>query len=675
MNPANPQGMETKPLKLVAWRVHSVRNVPSMISNRARVAVSVLALATFASEAPAQSWVPVGPPGGDVRSLAADPRDGRRMYLGTSDGVLYRSDDAGVRWQRMAPGFPKRGFSLDDIVVDRRGVVFVGYWEVAGKGGGVARSEDGGKTFALLPGIDGQAVRGLAVAPSNPDMLVAGAIAGIFATYDRGKTWQRLTPEGHPDLRNVGSVAVDPVDPAVIYAGTWHLPWKSVDGGRSWAPIHTGMIDDSDVMTLTIDRTNTQNVFATACSGIYRSTDGAAKWVKARGIPSSARRTRAFMQSPDNPNLLFAGTVEGLWMSEDGGLTWRLATQKELVVNSIVALPGGTVVLGTDGAGVVRSADGGLTWVASNSGFSERFVSRMVFDRVHRRVFAGIWGDRVHGGVYAAASPRGPWTRFGTGLAGREVLSLALIGSEVLAGTDDGLFLSAGPTGAWERLTTVVDGIDAHPRVADVVAVSVRSVLAATSKGLLRTSDGGRTWQRLPLGMSDQISALAVSPSDPALVVAATRLGIYRSRDGGDSWAQVSGGFGDIQAHAIAFVPSNDRVLFAATGKGLFRSDDQGATWARSTGGIPWTDITGLAVHANGKTVYASDFTWGGIFRSTDGGATWERMPTEGLVSDRAWTLAVDPASPDRVLAASPTGGLHLLVPPAPSASAAGGQP
>jgi photosystem II stability/assembly factor-like uncharacterized protein len=597
------------------------------------------------------------------------------MYLGTSDGVLYRSDDAGARWQRMSPGFPKRGYSLDDIVVDPRGVVYVGFWEVAGSGGGVAQSADGGKTFTLLPGIDGQAVRGLTLAPSNPNLLVAGTIAGVFASYDRGRTWQRLTPEGHPDLRNVGSVAVDPVDPMVIYAGTWHLPWKSTDGGRSWASISTGMIDDSDVMTLTVDRANTQNVFATACSGIYRSTDAAAKWTKVRGIPSSSRRTRAFAQSPDNRNLLLAGTVEGLWMSEDGGLTWRLATQKELVVNAIVALPGGVIVLGTDGAGVVRSADGGLTWVASNAGFSERFVSRMIFDRVGRRVLAGIWGDRAHGGVYAAPSPRGPWTRFGTGLAGREVLSLALIGSEVLAGTDDGIFLSAGPTGAWERLTTVVGGADVHPRVAEVIATSIQTVIAATSKGLLRTADGGRSWQRLPLGMSDRITALAVSPDDPALLVAATALGIYRSTDGGDSWTQVSGGFGDIQAHAIAFVPSNDRVLFAATGKGLYRSDDRGATWARSTGGIPWTDITGLAVHPDGRTVYASDFTWGGIFRSTDGGARWERMPAEGLVSDRAWTLAVDPSAADRVLAASPTGGVHLLVPPAPSATAAGGQP
>src|SRR5688572_31955664 len=60
------------------------------------------------------------------------------------------------------------------IVVDPRGAVYVGFWEVGGSSGGVAQSLDGGKTFTILPGIEGQSVRGLAIAPSNPEMLVAG---------------------------------------------------------------------------------------------------------------------------------------------------------------------------------------------------------------------------------------------------------------------------------------------------------------------------------------------------------------------------------------------------------------------------------------------------------------------------------------------------------------------
>jgi photosystem II stability/assembly factor-like uncharacterized protein len=635
------------------------------------VAIAVAALA-WPALAAAQTWIPVGPPGGDVRSLAADPRDPRQLYLGTSNGLLYRSEDSGAHWRRLSPGFPRRSQSLDNIVVDARGVVLVGYWEVGGGGGGVARSTDGGNTFTILKGIEGQSVRALAVAPNNPQVLAAGTLTGAFRSIDGGQTWALITPPEHPDLRNVDSVAFDLQDPNVLYVGTWHLGWKTPDGGQTWQPMHTGMIDDSDVMTLTLDRWRPNVIYATACTGIYRSEDAAGRWTKIKGIPSSSRRTRAFAQSPDDQDRLFAGTTEGLWSSGDGSATWRLITQKNLIINSVLALPGGVVLLGTEGAGVVRSTDGGQTWFASNEGFSERFVSKVVFDRPGRRVLAGIWGDRHHGGVFMAPSARGPWTRLGTGLEGREVLSLALLGRYALAGTDDGVFLADPDTAVWTRMSTVVDRVDAHPRVQDILALPPRTLIAATSKGLLRSGDGGRTWTRPNLGLTDDISALAVSPNDIDVVVAATGLGFFRSRDGGNSWQQVAAGFGEFQTHALAFMPSDDRVLLATTGGGLFRSEDQGATWARVTGGIPYSDITGLAIHPDGRTIYASDFTWGGIFRSTDSGKTWERLPTDGLASDRVWTLGLDPAAPERLLVASPTGGLHLMVPAGVVTGAAG---
>src|SRR6185295_6525805 len=183
-------------------------------------------LALAAPAARAQTWTPVGPPGGDVRSLAADPRDPRRIYLGTAEGVLYRSDDGGLSWRRPSPGFPLRGQSLDVIVVDPRGGLLVGYWQVAGEGGGVAASTDGGTSFSVAPGIAGRSVRALALAPSDPRKLVAGAIDGVYASTDGGLGWRRISPAGHDDLRNVQSVAVDPRDPGMIYAGTWHLPWR-----------------------------------------------------------------------------------------------------------------------------------------------------------------------------------------------------------------------------------------------------------------------------------------------------------------------------------------------------------------------------------------------------------------------------------------------------------------
>ena len=625
---------------------------------------ALLLLAGVATPVRGQTWTPVGPTGGDVRALALDPRDPRVVFLGTADGVVYRSDDAGLRWRRLSPGFPARGQSLDNIVVDPRGRVLVGYWDVSGTGGGVARSEDGGRSFSTLGGIEGQSVRALTAAPSDPDVLVAGAIDGVFRSDDGGGTWRRISPAGHAEIRNVESVAVDPTDASIVYVGTWHLPWKTVDGGRTWRPIHAGMVQDSDVFTLTLDRRTPRTVYATACTGIYRSLDAAGRWSKARGIPSTSRRTRSFAQDPDRSETFYAGTTEGVFLSEDDAMTWRLMTRSDLVVNAIAPIPraqGGAILIGTDGAGVLRSTDEGRTWIASNDGFAERAFTRVLIDPAAGRVVVGVKGDRSHSGVLRAPRPEGPWTRVGDGLEGREVLALVVDGGELIAGTDDGVFRSVSHCGLWRRLPTVIDGFDAHPHVADVVVLPRRVVLAATTDGLLRSVDGGETWRRQALGLARSVLALAASPADPHPAIAATALGAFRSRDAGATWEQVSQALTDAEIHSLAFLPGNDDVVFAATTRGLLKSTDQGRVWQRRGSGLPLADVAGLALGGDGRTAYASDFTHGGLYSSDDAGETWRPFPSTGLASDRVWALALDPAATGRMLAAPSTGGLHLL--------------
>ncbi len=629
------------------------------------------ALLLAAAPAFAGTWAPVGPPGGDARALALDPRSPRVVYLGTATGNLYRSEDAGRRWKRQEPGFPLRGMSLDDIVVDPDGTLFVGYWSVGGSGGGVARSGDGGQTFTVLPEISGESVRALALAPSDPAVIVAGTLTGIFRSGDAGQSWARISPKDDPEIKNLDSIAIDPLDPQTIYAGTWHLPWKTSDGGRSWKQIHAGMIDDSDVMTLTLDRRSPQTVYATACSGIYRSTNGAARWAKVTGIPASSRRTRAFTQAREAADTFYAGTTEGLWVSENGTATWRLVTRKEIVINALVSLPGGGLLVGADGAGVLRSEGPAFNWQASNDGFSERFVSRIAFDVPRGRMLTTVLGDRHYGGVLVAPSATGPWEKLAPGLEGREALALDVLpGGGVLAGTDNGVFLTGSEGGPWRRLATAIGGIEVQPRATDIAALSDAVFLAATSQGLLRTANAGKSWQVQSLGLGGAVSAVARAATEAGTALAATAFGIFRTTDYGSAWTLISEPLGRSSTHAIRFLPGNDKVVFATTSEGLYRSTDQGRTWTPRGGGLPLLDITGLGLHPDGQTAFASDFQRGGVWRSDDAGQTWTAVATSGLLSDRVWTLAVDPRGP-AILAAAATGGLHQLTLPTVGGDAA----
>jgi photosystem II stability/assembly factor-like uncharacterized protein len=180
-------------------------------------------------------------------------------------------------------------------------------------------------------------------------------------------------------------VAVDPHHPDVIYAGTSHLPWKTVDGGRHWVSIHEGMIDDSDVMSIVVDRGHPARVFASACSGIYRSENGGAVWQKIGGIPNTARRTHVIRQDPHRPQVLFAGTTEGLWRSTDGGGSWHRVTPADWSVNGLVvseATPG-RLIVGTQKLGLLVSDDSGQTFRAANEGFNHRRVVSLALDSAH----------------------------------------------------------------------------------------------------------------------------------------------------------------------------------------------------------------------------------------------------------------------------------------------------
>lgn len=633
----------------------------SYITAVALCAIAVLSVSATASIEPAPAWTAIGPLGGDVRSLAVDPRNGRRVYLGASFGVLYRSEDSGRSWDRMVPGFHRPSQVLDALLVSPRGPLFVGFWDVNARDGGAAKSLDGGETFRVV--LDHESVRALAIAPSDPGFLIAGSLSGVFASADEGESWRRITPLNHPELRNVESVAIDPRDPRVIYVGTRHLPWKTTDGGLTWNAVPRGMIDDSDVFTITLDRRNPDRVHATACSGIYRSERGASVWSRVRGMPYSSRRARAFAQDPGAPDTFYAGTTQGLWVSDDDTLSWQARTPLDLVVNDLVTLDEGTVLAATDGSGVLRSVDRGRTWTDSNQGFKERFVSSLAHDPARGRVLAGIWGDRRDGGVFVASSVPGAWSRLGEGLKGREVLSLLVHGPQTLAGTDEGLFVLDPAEGKWRSVPLILPGalaaggVRSRARILGLAGFADEVALAATSLGVFRSEGVGGPW-RLSPGAGGESTAVAIS-DDGRLALSANAAGVMLSHDGARTWVALAGPASG-RVNALAVVGGSPTVLLAATHQGLRRSYDLGATWLEGALNLPDSDYTGLLVSGGGEVIYVSDFAWGGVYRSDDRGVTFRRLTVPGLASDRVWALGFG-LSPGDLLAAPLVGGLHLL--------------
>ncbi len=417
--------------------------------------LAVLLAVAWQTLAAQPAWSAVGPAGGDARAFAAVPGEPNHLYLGTTNSWIYESFDRGASWHRLSKLDTSDELILDHILVDpaNPATVLVAAWKVDHPDGGLWVSHDGASSWTAVAGLRGQSIRAFTQAPSNPSMLFAGTLEGVFRSTDAGGTWTLISPPGSREIHEVESLAVDPVDPNIVYAGTWHLPWKTTDGGKTWSNIKQGLIDDSDVFSIILDPVQPRTVFLSACSGIYKSENGAELFHKIQGIPSTARRTRVLKQDPVHREVVYAGTTEGLYKTVDGGKNFQRMTGPDVIVNDVFVDPRDPdhVLLATDRSGVLYSQDGAASFIAANEGFSGRKVEALLVDRGNPdRIFAGVVNDKTYGGAFVSTNGGAGWDHIGNGLDGRDVFALAQApDGTVLAGTNHGIFaLDAGAASA-----------------------------------------------------------------------------------------------------------------------------------------------------------------------------------------------------------------------------------
>jgi len=204
----------------------------------------------------------------------------------------------------------------------------------------------------------------------------------------------------------------------------------------------------------------------------------------------------------------------------------------------------------------------------------------------------------------------------------------------------------------------------------------------STGDGVYKSTDAGRTWTNIGLRDTRQIGRIAVDPRNADIVFVAAlghayagneERGVFRSTDGGRNWQKVLYKGPDIGATDIVIDPDNPQTVYATLwqarrppwsvygplegpGGGLYKSTDAGDHWTQISGhGLPeggWHRAS-LAI-TRGRRLYllAETTTKSGVYRSDDSGATWAQVSDDNRVDSRSWyfsSITADPNNPDTV--------------------------
>ena len=276
-------------------------------------------------------------------------------------------------------------------------------------------------------GLEGETIYSLAIDPVTPAILYAGVYGGgVFKTTDGGWNWY----SANAGLSSVVimSLVIDPKTPTTLYAGTGNRGvFKSTDGGANWNVTNIGL-KNSTVEALAIDPTTPTILYAgTSGDGVFKSTDGGANW-NAANIGMTNAYVSVLVIDPTVPTTVYAGTLDAVFKSTDGGANWSAAITEltgihvvSLAINPIMPT---TIYAGTYSRGVFKSTDGGANWSAAYTGleWSMDILALAIDPTIPTTIYAGTFNR----GVFKSTDGGGSWRVFSAGLTANVVNALVI---------------------------------------------------------------------------------------------------------------------------------------------------------------------------------------------------------------------------------------------------------
>jgi len=652
------------------------------MKSRARVLILLVAFllpaAPFAQRRAAQaggdalSFRFLGPVVGNrVASIAGVPGDPSIYYAGAASGGVWKTTDGGLHWQPVSDSMPVAAIGALAVAPSDPSVVWAGTgeaWAIRESdviGDGIYKSVDAGRSW-IHKGLDETGRIGrIIVHPTNPDVVFACAVGritgsqqerGVFRTTDGGERWERVL---FVDA-NTGcsGLSIDAKNPRTLYAGTWQVemhPWAMSSGGPG--------------------------------SGIYKSSDGGAKWTKveASGLPKTPLGKIDVAVAPTDSNRVYAliqtRDQGSLWRSDDGGGSWRVVNwSRELIGRAgyyihLRVSPANEDEILVSNSSFFQSTDGGLTFrsVAWGGDNHDIWWDPLNADRFAITHDAGITLTTQHGrSTQRVTLPIGQMYH----VAVDDQVPYYVYSNMQDDGTMRGSVVAAENAGAgyngsgntWDHGLGGCESGFTIPDLADpnivwstcygnkVTRYDHRTKIARSVAPAMITLDSPPQDSKYRCHWT---APIAIDPFDHNNVYYGCNV-IFRTSNGGQSWQVVSPDLstqdpskimssgGIVGDNLGQFAPE---VIFAIAPseveKGLvWAGTNDGKIWYTKDGGAKWIDVsknvTGMPAwgvvskiepsHFSGGTAYVAvdhhlmDSREPYIFKTADYGATWTRV-------------------------------------------------
>jgi photosystem II stability/assembly factor-like uncharacterized protein len=416
----------------------------------------------------------------------------------------------------------------------------------------------------------------------------------------------------------------------------------------SWSPVGPSNIGGR-IRSIAVHPTNASIIYCGSVSGgIWKSTDSGGSWNPVNDLMPNLVIS-ALEIDPTNANVMYAGTGEGFFnidalrgvgvlRSTDGGSTWVTPTSMTgspagfpYYINDLYILPTNTsIIYAATNSGLFRTTNSGSTWTYLKRGDLTYRATQIVADPGTPATFYVAFGNFTRDGIYKTTNGGTTSTPTFTKLAG------------------------GFPTSGFNRISMAIAKTNSQV----LYAVLTDSASYGTY-AVVKTTNGGANWSAVSMPMDQSGSShlgtqgwynnvVAVSPSNESVVYAGG-INAFKSLNGGTTWSQITSGYSPfihpymhVDQHAMAFDPNNASVMYFGNDGGMYKSTDGGTSFISANSGLAVTQFYSGAAHPS-QEIYYGGTQDNGTLKGA-GSPAWSTV----LSGDGGFTH-VDPTTPTTV--------------------------